>query len=328
MLLYAKILMVLAIVIIIEVLSKGIIRSTLYDILAVVKRKIVRKNIINTEQMKKEYRAFREVKGYRSKLFDFLQDIISDLEYKDVTPQGMWLGILMITGLLTGFVYVYTYSLLMTIVSFPVVLIQLVAILYLISRVSHEHRVVAIMDALDLICPLIETNGVTRSVEICTEYMDPMVQKYFEEFILRIREQNYYFKEAIELLTRDLGPVFKDFAKKAIIYNENPVEGSADIFLDVIDANADMRMILELKKREFDKINFDFVGSFMVIALFVVIMMLINTDFQVFYLTTPFGRTLLIGSLSVVSIIFSILQYLQSRLDTRERMFNDKEYLE
>lgn len=328
MLLYAKILMVLAIVIIIEVLSKGIIRSTLYDVLAVLKRKIVRKNIVNTEQMKKEYRAFREVKGYRSKLFDFLQDIISDLEYKDVTPQGMWLGILMITALLTGFVYVYTYSLLMTIVSFPIVLIQLVAILYLISRVSHEHRVVAIMDALDLICPLIETNGVTRSIEICTEYMDPMVQKYFEEFILRVREQNYYFKEAMELLTRDLGTVFKDFAKKAVIYNENPVEGSADIFLDVIDANADMRMILELKKREFDKINFEFVGSFMVIALFVVIMMLINKEFQVFYLTTPFGRTLLIGSLSIVSIIFSILQYLQSRLDTRERMFNDKEYLE
>lgn len=327
MILYAKIILVVAVLIIVEVLSGRVLEGIIVDLFYLAKYRIVKRNIINTEQMKKEYRAFQEVKGYRSKLFDFFQDIISDLEYKDVTPQGMWLGMLLITSLGAAAVYVYTHSILMAVLSYPVILIQVAAVLYLMSRLSHEQRVVSIMDALDLICPLIETNGVTRSIELSIEYMDPMVQKYFEEFILHVREQNYYFGEAMDILCGDLGIVFKDFAKKAIIYNENPVEGSADIFLDVIDSNADMRMILELKKREFEKINFEFAGSFMIITIFVAIMMFMNEPFKDFYLTTYFGRTLLIGSLSIVSIIFSVLQYLQSRLDVRERIIKDKEYL-
>jgi Ca2+/H+ antiporter len=89
-----------------------------------------------------------------------------------------------------------------------------------------------------------------------------------------------------------------------------------------------MRMILELKRREFDRINYEYAGSFMVIVIFVVIMMFINPEFKTFYLATYFGRSLLIASISIVSIIFSILQYLQSRLDVKERIIRDKEYLE
>jgi len=328
MLLYAKIIIVIAILIIVEIVSGKIIMTTIKELFDAIKFRIVKRNVIKTEQMKKEYRAFHQVKGYKSKLFDLLQDIISDLQYKDVSPQGMWLGILLLTSLGAAAVYVYTYSVIMAIIAYPIVLIQIVSILYLISRLSHEQRVVAIMDALDLISPLVETNGVTRSIEISIEYIDPLIQKFFEEFILHVREQNYYFGEAMDILCKDLGPVFKDFAKKAIIYHENPVEGSADIFLDVIDSNADMRMILELKRREFEKINFEYVGSFLVIICFVVVMMFMNQTFKDFYLTTYFGRSLLIASMSVVSIIFSILQYLQSRLDVKDRIVNDKEYLE
>lgn len=319
---------IIGVVIIIEVISGRALQGAIVDVFKLIRHKVVQKNIISTEQMKKEYRAFRDVKGYRSHLFDFFQDIISDLEYKDVTPQGLWLGMLLLTSLGAVGIYMYTHSVLMGILSYPIILVQVMAILYLLSRLSHEQRVIAIMDSLDLICPLIETNGVTRSIEISIEYMDPMVQKYFEEFILHVKEQNYYFGEAMNLLCKDLGHVFLDFAKKAIIYNENPVEGSADIFLDVIDSNADMRMVLELKRREFEKINFEYVGSFLVIMFFVIIMMYINVDFKDFYLSSYIGRTLLIGSLSVVSIIFSILQYLQSRLDVRDRIVSDKEYLE
>lgn len=328
MIIYAKIILVIGVIILIEVFSNRILSSSLVELFNIIKHRIVRKNVISSEQMKKEYRAFKEVKGYRSRLFDFFQNIISDLEYKDVTPQGMWLGMLLLSSLLAAAVYVYTKSVIMAVISYPIILIQIAALLYLVSRLSHEHRVAAIMDALDLICPLIETNGVTRSIEISIEYMDPMIQKYFEEFIIHVREQNYYFSEAIGLLTKDLGPVFNDFAQKAVIYNENPVEGSADIFLDVIDSNADMRMINEMKKREFEKINMEFIGSFLVIIFFVVIMMFISKDFQTFYLSSYLGRSLLIGSLSIVSIIFSVLQYLQSRLDTKDYIVKDRDYLE
>jgi len=47
----------------------------------------------------------------------------------------------------------------------------------------------------------------------------------------------------MEILNRQLGPKFDNFAKKAVIFEYNERKGMADIFLDIVEENAALREI-------------------------------------------------------------------------------------
>ena len=120
----------------------------------------------------------------------------------------------------------------------------------------------------------------------------------------------------MEILNKQLGPKFDNFAKKAIVFEYNERKGMADIFLDVMDDNAILREINRKKNKAFRKMNRDFMLKTLVIALFFLYALTVP-EFKDFMIGTNAGKIINTVLLSIVCVSFARCQALQGDLETR-----------
>ncbi|GAE86926.1 hypothetical protein [Acetivibrio straminisolvens] len=172
------------------------------------------------------------------------------------------------------------------------------------SRNIKAAKIESIMDAEDLICPLARDGVLVaiKKVLESDEYINADIRPFFIQFVENCENYGYSFKRAMEILNRQLGPKFDNFAKKAVIFEYNERKGMADIFLDIVEENAALREINARKNRIFKKMNMNFIMKTALIVIFVAYSMTIS-ELRSFLLESTPGRFIL--TLTIVSICLS-----------------------
>ena len=172
-----------------------------------------------------------------------------------------------------------------------------------------------IMDAEDIICPMAHEGVFTaiKKVMQTDEYIHESIRPYFAQFINNCENNGYSFKQAMELLNRQLGSKFDGFAKKAIVFEYNERKGMADIFADVIDENAILREINIKKDKVFRKMNRDFLIKTLIIILFFLYALTIP-EFKAAMMDSSAGKVINTVLISVICLSFARCQSLQGNL--------------
>ncbi len=193
------------------------------------------------------------------------------------------------------------------------------------SRMAESAKIEAIMDAEDLLCPLAR-DGVLVAVKKILESQDfisPLIRHYFVQFVDNCENHGYTFKRAMEVLNRNLGPKFKSFAEKAVIFEYNERKGMADIFLDIVEENAALREINARKNRIFREMNREFIIKSSLILLFVFYSMT-GQSLREFMLGTDLGRAINGIAVIAVCLSFARCQYLQRDISIKARHKEEK----
>ncbi len=183
------------------------------------------------------------------------------------------------------------------------------------SQSLRAEKMESIMDAEDIICPLAHEGVLVAIKQVMKndEYIHKNIRPYFAQFISNCENNGYSFRQAMEILNRQLGHKFDNFAKKAIIFEYNERKGMADIFLDVVDENAILREINVRKDKAFRKMNRDFLMKTLIIILFFLYALTIP-EFKAFMIDTTAGKAINTILVSVVCLSFARCQSLQGNL--------------
>lgn len=196
-------------------------------------------------------------------------------------------------------------------------LIALLTYLVMQAKTVNAQRLEWIMDAEDLICPLAGEgvlNAIKKVME-SSEHIDRHIRPYFQQFIDNCDNNGYSFRQAMELLNRQLGPKFSNFAKKAVVFEYNERKGMSDIFLDIVDENAVLREMNNRKDRIFRKMNRDFLLKTTMIVLFF-LYALSSDGFREFMLQTNRGKVVNTLLISIMCVSFARTQSLQGNFNS------------
>lgn len=186
------------------------------------------------------------------------------------------------------------------------------------SRLAESSKIESIMDAEDLICPLAR-DGVmvaVKKVLESREYLSPGIRHYFIQFVDNCENHGYSFKRAMDVLNRQLGPKFDNFAEKAIVFEYNERKGMADIFLDIVDENAAIREINARKNRMFREMNREFIIKTALVGLFI-LYSLTGSDMRSFLTSTDIGRAVIGAAIITICLSFARCQALQRDIGFR-----------
>lgn len=226
------------------------------------------------------------------------------------------------SALCVGFVFL-VFAVLLFMKSFTLsvaiaisVFIVIVTAFIMQSKSIKAERLESIMDAEDIICPLAHEGvliAIKKTLE-SDEYLHENIRPYFVQFINNCENSGYSFRQAMEILNKQLGPKFDNFAKKAIVFEYNERKGMADIFMDVVDDNAILREINRKKDKVFRKMNRDFMLKTLIIILFFLYALTIP-EFKSFMIGTTAGKLINTILLSVVCLSFARCQALQGDLE-------------
>jgi hypothetical protein len=181
------------------------------------------------------------------------------------------------------------------------ILVGIITYLTMQSRQAKAAKIECIMDAEDILCPLAKEGVLVaiKKVLESDEYLHRSIKPHFVQFVENYENHGYSFKRAMEILNKQLGPKFDNFAKKAVVFEYNERKGMADVFLDIVDENAALREINAKKNRIFKKMNLDFLIKASLIVIFLAYSMTFR-DLREFLLNTDLGR--FINTFAIVSI--------------------------
>jgi len=249
-----------------------------------------------------------------SKYNNFVENMIIDFQLPltlESFTSTMCVGFVIIVLLVLVFMKNVTLSLVIAVSVF----IGLATVFVMRSQKLKADRMENIMDAEDIICPLAH-EGVfvaIKKVMQNDEYIHESIRPYFAQFINNCENNGYSFKQAMELLNRQLGHKFDNFSKKAMIFEYNERKGMADIFMDVVDENAILREINVKKDKVFRKMNRDFLLKTLIIVLFFLYALTIP-DFKTAMMETTAGKVINTVLISVICLSFAKCQSLQGNL--------------
>ena len=195
------------------------------------------------------------------------------------------------------------------------VFIGLITIFVMRSQKLKAEKMESIMDAEDMICPLAHEGvfAAIKKVMQNEDYLHEGIRPYFAQFINNCENNGFSFRQAMELLNRQLGNNFDNFAKKAIVFEYNERKGMADIFMDVVDENAILREVNIKKDKAFRKMNRDFLIKTLIIVLFFLYALSIP-EFRTAMIETAAGKVINTVLISVICLSFAKCQSLQGNL--------------
>ena len=251
-----------------------------------------------------------------SKYNTFVESRIIDLQLPltlESFTSTLCIGFVLLVVLVLIFLQSVTLSLVIAVSIF----IGLATMFVMRSQKLKAEKMEQIMDAEDIICPLAH-EGVFVAIKKVVrndEYIHENIRPYFAQFVNNCENNGYSFKQAMELLNRQLGHKFDSFAKKAIIFEYNERKGMAGVFMDIVDENAILREINIRKDRAFRVMNRDFLIKTLIIVLFFLYALTIP-EFKAAMMETTAGKVVNTVLISVICLSFAKCQSLQGNLGT------------
>jgi len=249
-----------------------------------------------------------------SKYNTFVENRIIDLQLPltlESFTSTLCIGFVLLVVIVLVFIQNVTLSLVIAVSVF----IGLATIFVMSSQRLKAEKMEQIMDAEDIICPLAH-EGVFAAIKKVMqngEYIHENIRPYFAQFLNNCENNGYSFKQAMEILNRQLGPKFDNFARKAVIFEYNERKGMADVFMDIVDENAILREINIRKDRVFRRMNRDFLVKALIVLLFFLYALTIP-EFKAAMMGTTAGRVVNTVLISVICLSFAKCQSLQGNL--------------
>lgn len=205
---------------------------------------------------------------------------------------------------------VLTILMQLNLIFLPMAFLIMYVVMLVMTRVAvserMEQREADIMNAVDLIVPEVK-NGVKNAIVSYMDNFAPSVKGDFAEFISNVQDRGFTFEDAMFILSDHLGLVFKDFAQKAIYFEQIGDPNMYDIFTDIAETNRLRRQIRDENNNAFATLRITFVVStLMVVGYFIFLMVTDNFSRNFFLGTTP-GKLLL---LFMLGIVFFVLAYI------------------
>jgi len=248
-------------------------------------------------------------KNILTKYLMFVETIIIDLKLGINVDNFNTLLIIMVGGL-SAVYYKITGDLILSILLAVATIVVLVSFLVQVSRVAVKQKVDKVMEAEDLICPLIN-NGVVNAIEKALPSIDESIRPYFERFLVQHKVQGYTIYEALDNLKYSLGNTSNGFIEKAKIFEYGERDGMVSIFMDVVDNNAIRREINAEKDYAFRTINRNLMYKITIVGVFGAYVM---TDDSVrnFLLVHDLGKLVLSLVIIMFAVIYALNQKIQS----------------
>lgn len=282
--------------------------STLYAyvILRVSEKNIKKsvKNIKNSQIVKDKKNVWT---GYRKMARGLILDYNLPISVEGFNSFILFLFIVTAIG-----VFLFVKSIVLSMLITASLLVAAFTYLLMQARISESNKMEYVMDALDLICPIAK-EGVLVAIKKVLENPDTIhrnIRPYFIQFVDNAESLGYTFKQALEVLNRQLGPKFDNFAKKALVFEMNERKGMADIFLDIVDENAALREVNTRKNMMFRKMNREFYIKTLMISLFFGYSML-GSGYRAFMIHSNIGRMVIGFTVIVVCLSYARCQILQ-----------------
>lgn len=250
-----------------------------------------------------------------AKYYNFInrQLIASGLKRNGVSVVGytlFWLIISAIISIAVTLLLSLNFGLLLVlfIVSFAIFLV--------VSRATVASRLQAreedVMNAEDTIIPTI-TDGVQNSIVMHIDNFKPSVRGAFQAFQSNIQDRGISFDAAMIMLTDELGPVFRNFANKAVYFEHIGDPSMRDIFEDVIETNRLRRQLRDENRQAFLDLKRDFGLSAIICGGYFIFIMITDSFSRGFYLQSTIGNLILIGFIAVIAGVYAYIATIQSR---------------
>jgi hypothetical protein len=265
--------------------------------------KIANQNIKKSVKNIKKSKIIKEKKNVMSLYQNLARRLILDYNLP-ITLEGFNTFVGFIFLLLSVTVFMFVHSITMAVLMSVSIMIAGFTYFIMQARIAESKKIEAIMDAEDLLCPLVK-EGVLVAIKKTLENkgsISESLRPYFMQFVDNCESLGYSFKKAMEILNRQLGPKFDHFTKKAIVFESNERKGMAEIFLDIVDENAALREINLRKNRTFKKMNREFLIKTMMISVFVGYSML-GSGYREFMVESDLGKY--INGFAIISICLS-----------------------
>ena len=254
-----------------------------------------------------------KLKDRSYRFYAFVNEILLDIGWrnKGINVEGFNMFVYLVVGILSIFFYIWLKNLFFTALVSFVVLVLIYAITFLLSRIHHTKRKIALMDAEDFLCSSM-SQGIVQAIEENYRMMDKMIQPIFEDFVKSIYDRNVDVFTAIDILNEKCGEQFDDFCEKAKVYERERRPGMEDIFQYNIARNAFVRELDRECNKAFSAMNRNFLMSIGIILGFIFYNMLAYADIRHFYLSGV-GKSLFVFYFMIVSVAFIYIQYIQSK---------------
>ena len=175
-----------------------------------------------------------------------------------------------------------------------------------------ERREADVMDAIDLIIPQVG-GGVKNAILMYIDNFAPSLQADFKAFVSNIQDRGMSFAEAMFILSDNLGLIFKDFAQKAVYFENLGEPDMIDIFADIVESNRLRRELRYTNGVKFNILKSSFIASSVITFGYFCFLLLTDEFSKYFFLTTYAGRILLIVILLVVFCVLSYITTIKSR---------------
>lgn len=251
-----------------------------------------------------------------AKIYDWVNEQIINLGLKryGITPVGyicFWslvcIPLTLAIGILLS-VSVFSFVGLYFMLFFAVLLLTRV---YVADKM--EKREAMIMNAEDLIIPDIR-NGVQNSIMRYKNNFAPEIRPEFEAFLDNITGRGHSFASAMYMLSDALGSMFREFAQKAIFYENLGEDDMVDIFQDIVETNRQRRDLRYDNNKIFNELRVTFMVSASLTSVYGVFIMTTDAFSRYFFLETAFGRMLLVLMMFVVIGVLSYNTTIKSKV--------------
>jgi hypothetical protein len=300
--------MLLTIIWIFKLDVKSPVKSMLYKATI----RVLTKNATK-EERRKQAESIEGSKRRTRRKYVLLVARISESLSLGLSLENFNLMLILISSVAFIGVYFYLNSFIMASFTFFPILAFVFVIFLQISKTKMREKDEAVMNAKDILAPLVKDKGVMKAIRDSKRLFEPSVKPHFDAYIRNI-EQNVHPSEAMDMLEDTLGPKFYSFARKAKVFEFNETPGMARIFEDEVEMNKVQRTTNYWLDEGFKEINIGMFLSIASIALFLGFMFT-NPMTGDYMKTTLYGKFVTSVSITVMLLIYVLNQLNQLDID-------------
>ena len=250
-----------------------------------------------------------------ARLYWFVNDLIINMGMKvsGVTPLGFILFWAIIALILSVFcTMILRLGFIGVIPLFFILLVFEIVLIRVSISEKIERREACIMDAVDLIIPELR-NGVKNAILFQKQNFSPLIVDDFNEFDINVNQRKMSFNDAMMILSDNLGMLFRDFAQKAISFEQSGDLDMLDIFVEIVETNRLRRELRDINNVRFSAIRRDFIVSSALMVAYAFYAMATDKFTRVFLTSTTFGKFIVIFMFADTIAVLAFISMIKSK---------------
>ena len=208
--------------------------------------------------------------------------------------------------------FIMSSRIVLSIMLYIIVLLILLFITAIKTASSVIDREDKAMTSMDMIIPDIH-NGVHNAIKKYEEILPIELRQDFKDFLQRIKS-SMSFRESMIILSDNIGcDVFRDFAQKAIFFEENGEHEAIEMFADIIETNRLRRDLRYSAKLAFDTLKSELLICSAIVWGYGILIGFQENFTRNFFFNTTFGQFLFIVDIVIEIIALGFIVSLRAR---------------